>query len=134
MVTTMLGARPIISLRSNIKLEKQADGTYIIKNKEAIVGESINASNGVLSLDFETRKDSETGINYTRKGGLGCYGSIVGQEDVNNKYDSIYEFLEKEEIDDRIKQIYYIALGRERWGTYKTENISNISTILKNID
>ena len=91
-------------------------------------------SAGVLDLDFEIRKDGATGVSYTKKDGLGCYTSIVGQENVDNTYDSIYEYLEKtNEVDDKIKQIYYTALGRERWGTYKIENPSLIPTILNNM-
>lgn len=92
---------------------------------------------GVLDLDFETRKDGGTGRYYIQKTGLGCYSSIVGQEKVDNTYDSIYEYLRNLEDEDlvvkKVKQLYYTALGRERWGTYKIENPSSIVTILNNM-
>ena len=92
---------------------------------------------GVLDLDFETRKDGATGTYYIQKTGLGCYSSIVGQEKVDNTYDSIYEYLRNLEDDEivvkKVKHLYYTALGRERWGMYKIENASNIVTILDNM-
>ncbi len=92
--------------------------------------ESSNTVLGVLDLDFEIRKDGATGISYTQKNDLGCYTSIVGQENVDNKYDSIYEYLAETEIDNKIENLYYTALGRERWGTYKIENPSNLGNLL----
>lgn len=93
---------------------------------------------GVLDSDFEVRKDGATGHTYIRKKELACYTSIVGQEDVNNTYDSIYEYLQSLDNTDAVikktKQIYYTALGRERWGTYKIENPSNIPDILEKME
>jgi len=91
-------------------------------------------NSGVYDLDFEIRKDAATGNYYTQKNQLGCYTSIVGQENVDYTYDSIYEYLRKANVDNQIKRIYYTALGRERWGTYKTENPPEIITILKKMD
>jgi len=86
---------------------------------------------GVLNLDFEIRKDGATGIAYTQKEALGCYTSIVGQNDVLTGYDSVYQYLEDSDIDKNVKRIYYTALARERWGTYKVENSSSINKILE---
>lgn len=85
---------------------------------------------GFLDLDFQTRKDGATGLAYLNRNELGCYTSIVGQENVNNKYRSIYEYLQKTNIENGIKKTYYTALARERWGTYKTEKPSNIVDII----
>lgn len=91
----------------------------------------------VLDLDFEIRKDGATGESYIHKDGLGCYTSIVGQESVDVTYDSIYEYLknldDNDAVIDKVKQLYYTALGRERWGTYKVENPSNIGDIIANM-
>lgn len=115
------------------------DGYYHKINDEhlTITNGTYNISDvksGVLDLDFEIRKDGATGLHYMHKIQLGCYSSIVGQQNVNSNYDSIYEYLQNTNIDSKIKQIYYIALGRERWGTYKIENPSNIQTILGGMD
>lgn len=92
---------------------------------------------GVLDLDFEIRKDGATGYSYIHRKELGCYTSIIGQTNVDNSYDSIYEYLQSLDSTDavikRVKQLYYTALGRERWGTYKLENPSSIITILNNM-
>ena len=90
---------------------------------------------GALDLDFETRKDGATGASYVHKDEIGCYTSIISQENVNNRYESIYEYLEKEDkVDKKIKDKYYTALGRERWSTYKTENYSTINKILDDME
>lgn len=78
---------------------------------------------GVLKSDFEIRKDATVGLSYIYKNQLGCYTSIVSQESVDNTYDSIYEYLLKtDDLTPGVKQIYYTALGRERYGTYKVEH------------
>lgn len=86
---------------------------------------------GVLDLDLELRKDGATGVQYMQKNILGCYTSVVGQENVDTTYDSIYEYLQKtnnsNEVIKKVKQLYYTVLGRERWGTYKVQNLSNIN-------
>ena len=104
------------------------DGYYHRINDNHL--EDLDIKEGVLSSDFEIKKDAKTSYYYLNKNELACYTSIVNQQDVNNKYDSIYEYLHEANIKDKIKQTYYIALGRERWGTYKTENKSNIGDML----
>lgn len=93
-----------------------------------------NIIEGILDLDFEIREDGATGYSYVHKKELGCYTSIIGQENVNSKYNSIYEYLQSLDNDSdvikKVKKIYYTALGRERWGTYKIENPSNIIKII----
>ena len=105
--------------------EFQSDDTY----------ETDDLLLGVLNLDFEFRKDGATGLSYRKKTELGCYTSIVGRENVDNSYDSIYEYLQSfdstDEVIKKVKELYYTALGRERWGTYKIENPSNISKIFE---
>ena len=81
---------------------------------------------GVLNLDFETRKDGATGLPYRQKIEYGSYTSIVGQEKINTDYESIYEYLDEESVARNVKEIYYTALGRERWATYQIENSSNL--------
>ena len=111
------------------------DNYYHKINDEHFVEDNLEGATaklGVLDLDFETRKDGSTGANYMHRIGLGCYTSIVGQENVNNEYDSIYEYLaDNDDISDNIKQLYYTALGRERWSTYKIEKPSSMNTVLE---
>ena len=101
--------------------------------KEENCYEASQIVQGFLDLDFEIRKDGATGISYMQKPELGCYVSIVGQENVDATYESIYEYLQNSEVTIKLKNIYYTALGRERWGTYKAENPSQIKTILEDM-
>ena len=115
------------------------DGYYHSINDRHFVEDNFDIKTiqaGVLDLDFEIRKDLATGTSYMQKQGLGCYTSIVEQKNTDNTYDSIYEYLNKnkEKIEDKIEQKYYIALGRERWGTYKIGNSSNILTIIEEME
>ena len=88
---------------------------------------------GVLDLDFETRRDGVTGKSYIPKLGLASYSSIVGQEKLNTKYDTIYEYLEKTPLNSRVKSAYYTALARERNSLFKLENPSQVPQNLENM-
>ena len=88
------------------------------------------AEHGILDLDFETRRDGQTGEYYVPKRGLASYSSIVGQEKLNTKYDTIYEYLKNTTIEGNVKKIYYTALARERWAAFKVENPSQVPRIL----
>lgn len=112
------------------------DGYYHRVNDEHFESEIADSDIeiGVLATDFEIRKDSKTELYYLFKNELGCYTSIVNQENVNHEDDSIYEYLyNTNKVSHKLKQKYYIALGRERWSSYKTENPTNITTILNSM-
>lgn len=115
------------------------DGYYHKTNDEDLIKEYAQDELvlGVFDLDFEIRKDASTGTYYTHKTELGCYGSIIGQEKVDNSFGSMYEYLRNlEDIEQakKIKQIYYISIGRERFGMYKVENPSNITSIIDKME
>ena len=88
------------------------------------------AQQGIFDLDFETRRDGKTKEYYIPKKGLASYSSVVGQEKLNSKYDTIYEYLQQNNIRGNVKNIYYTALGRERWASFKLENPSQVPSIL----
>lgn len=88
---------------------------------------------GVFDIDFQTRKDVEIQKYYLPRNQLGCYTSIVSQNNVNHQYDSIYEYLKNANISDDVKQAYYTALGRERWGLYKVTDTDEINVKLQNL-
>lgn len=88
------------------------------------------AQQGVLDLDFETRRDGPTKEYYIPKKGLASYSSVVGQEKLNTKYDTIYEYLQETTIPEKVKNIYYTALARERWTSFKLENPTQVPHIL----
>lgn len=108
------------------------DGYYNRINDESFEKEEFanKAEHGILDLDFETRRDGQTGEYYIPKLGLASYSSIVGQEKLNTKYDTIYEYLKNTTIEENVKNIYYTALARERWASFKVENPSQVPRIL----
>lgn len=111
----------------------------------------INTSNsltGELNLDFEryymklklsgtemtyyyypkVYKDSDGKLNlYTAS-----YTSIVSQTAVKRNMEDMYRYMRKTDLDDKIKKAYYIALARERYGSFKVKNDINYEYYLQN--
>lgn len=52
---------------------------------------------------------------------MGSYGSIVTQTDVTAT-DNLYEYMGKSNNKNSLASKYFTALGRERYGMYKTNN------------
>lgn len=81
---------------------------------------NINLSNytGVFNIDFERKSMTDTNGNttyYYPRRQLGCYSCVVAQTntaDISN----IYEYLDDYPA---LAKVYYTALGRERYSTYK---------------
>ncbi len=74
--------------------------------------------NGVFNVDFERKSvyDDEGVTNYYYpKRQLASYDSIITQSGIDN-YTNIYDYLQGK---DKLAQIYYTALARERYSTYK---------------
>lgn len=76
---------------------------------------------GYLNIDFErksiTNSDNITKYYYPRRE-LGCYGSIVAHTNLDLESDNIYEYL-GEISNQQIATVYYTALARERYSSYK---------------
>ena len=109
------------------------DGYYHRINDEHFIN-NLQTGVGILDTDFEVRRDLETQLYYLPKNQLGCYTSIVSQDNVNHEFDSIYEYLENEDdVPDDVKRAYYTALGRERWGLYRVTDKEELSSKLENL-
>ena len=89
-----------------------------------------NITGAYLNTDFErksiTPQDSSTQYFFPQTES-GCYSSIVNQTGLNDT-DNIYEYIEniytKGGTSSRLAQVYFTALGRERYSMYKTNNNS----------
>lgn len=117
------------------------DSIYILdQNKEyhrateqellSTIGED---SVGVLNVDFERRMTTVTNENthksttiyFYPKRDMASYNSIIN---INNNNKNVYEYLEeassRPSSDNlyKLAQIYYTALGRERYGMYRVTN------------
>lgn len=103
-----------------------SDGQYHKPTDNDLLGNNTIVS-GVLNVDFERKSIvSNTGITtyYYPKMQLGCYNSIVTHTNVNDT-DNIYDYLESHKSDSmNLARAYFTALGRERYGMYKTNNNS----------
>ena len=86
---------------------------------------------GVWKINFEKKKYVNDGltITYFPNKSLGSYTSIVGSSGLtnntgisgNNKYTDMYDYMEKVG-NDTLKEVYFRALARERWGSYHVNN------------
>ena len=82
---------------------------------------------GILKIDFEERRildsDSKQTKYYFMQHPLGSYTSIFGSTGINTINKDMYQYFE-EHPNDTIKEIYYKALGRERWGAFNINNVN----------
>lgn len=80
-----------------------------------------NVSTGVLNIDFERKSivDESTGETqyFFPNTATGCYSSIVTQTGVDAT-DNLYQYMASK--GGKLAQVYFTALGRERYGMYKT--------------
>lgn len=128
------------SIITNTKNEEvvSEDSIYIATNDEqyhkATDSDLLNNSNirkGYLNIDFERKSiTSSEGIAtyFFPHSELGCYSSIVNSstsEDGKN----IYDYMEENKNKGNLAQIYFTALGRERYSIYRTNN--NSADLLK---
>lgn len=96
------------------------DNQYHRANDTDIVAGNIRE--GVFNLDFERKSiiDNTGKSNYFYpKKALGCYSSIVSQTSVEVT-DNFYQYIAAK--GGKLAQIYFSALGRERYGMYKANN------------
>ena len=93
-------------------------------------GTSFTINNGFFNVDFERKtiadEDGNPARYYYPQIQTGCYSSIVNQSGINplEKLDgtriSIYEYMDGK---GTLASKYYTALGRERQGLYKVNNV-----------
>lgn len=84
-----------------------------------------NIVEGALNIDFERKSivTNDGGIQYFIPKQnkpipiTGCYSSIVTQTDVNAT-DNLYQYMQ--EKGGKLAEVYFTALGRERYGMYRT--------------
>ena len=99
------------------------------------IGDGINHKGfyaGILKLDFEQRKilnnESQT-IYYYPQHHLGSYTSIFGSNGITPIQKDMYQYISSLDANvdknKKIKEIYYKALGRERWESFNINNINS---------
>lgn len=96
------------------------DNQYHRANDADIVPNNI--IEGVFNLDFERKSIIDnTGKSkyFYPKKALGCYSSIVSQTSVEVT-DNFYQYMAGK--GGKLAQVYFTALGRERYGMYKANN------------
>lgn len=123
----MYNGYSIITNNKNQEVVKE-DSIYIITNDNQyhrandndLVGNN-DIKEGVSNIDFERKgiTRGEKSVYFFPKTALGCYESIVTQTNVS-VVDNFYQYMQ--EKGGRLAQMYFTALGRERYGLYKTNN------------
>lgn len=106
------------------------DNKYHSVNDNHLIENSNNIKKGVLNIDFERKsKTTNDGIYYfmPQKDNsnpiTGCYESIVSQTNTNS-VDNYYQYVAEANRKGATKfaEAYFTALGRERYGLYKTNH------------
>ena len=109
------------------------DNTYAkINEKNYSLNNSLGYYPGVWKINFELRKLGEktySPMSYSQGDAiipyLESYSSMMGADLENITNSDMYKYIRQKgnsEIDTAIKKAYYIALGRERKGTFKFTN------------
>ncbi len=116
---------------------KSNDNTLLTGNNTILTkGTELTYYAGAWKLNFEQKQDVSGGdtIHYiplsyktasgAQMGFLGSYSSIMGSYNINSIATSdMYEYI-KNSGNNTLKKVYYVALGRERWGSYNVNNIN----------
>ena len=107
----------------------KSDKTYARANDSSLLEEnsikdnSLGFSPGLLKINFEKRQDKDGNyynpVTFNKNPYLQSYTSFSGTSDINSVYQSdMYRYM-KSKTNDRLKKVYYTALGRERYGSFK---------------
>ena len=106
------------------------DNQYHRANDSDLLKKDVTIKEGAFNIDFEIKSYTDnTGItkNFFPKQSktepyvMGSYGSIVTQTDVTAT-DNLYKYMEDINNKNSLASKYFTALGRERYGMYKTNN------------
>ena len=113
------------------------DDTYCKVNDSTIDNSNIKPKksyySGIWKIDFERKRDLTTNreIFYYPVGYniLGSYTSIMGSFGINEigttECPDMYTYMDQlSGSSSDLKEIYYKALGRERWGSYNVNNVN----------
>lgn len=114
------------------------DGTYCRANDKTLNDSDIISGQpaGIYKMDFELRKglkEDGTYVYYNpKKGYSGSYTSIMGSSGITSvEKTGMYAYMNglSNTKFKRLKEVYYTALGRERWCAFNVHNINeDIST------
>lgn len=96
------------------------DNQYHRANENDLVNKSINKA--ILNIDFERKSNTKNDgsmIYFFPQTAMGSYESIVTQTGITAT-DNFYQYMQNK--GGRLAQVYFTALGRERYGMYRTNN------------
>jgi len=115
----------------SIYITSDNDEYYFKVFDNELLGNNSNNKKGYLNLDFEKASINDGDIvkYYIPKNQLGSYTSIVGNSGISTNWEgNIYKYLNDPNADGsqsdeekKLAQIYYTALGRERYSMYRVE-------------
>lgn len=111
--------------------ENGKGGTYYRANDKNLEDKTGNLK-GYLNIDFQktTYKDNSSSYYYLPRNELGSYSSIVNSYAVVGESD-IFRYITKKATNLKVKEAYYTALGRERYGAYKLGDKYKPSNLVK---
>lgn len=111
-----------IYILKNDKTYSRANDSSLLENN-VIENDSLGFKPGLLKINFEKRQDKDghyyNPLTFNKNPYLQSYTSFSGTSDVESIHQSdMYRYI-KTKANDRLKRVYYTALGRERYGAFK---------------
>ncbi len=99
-----------------------SDGQYHRPTDSDLLNSDTNITGAYFNIDFESKSTTNgtDEVYYYPHSELGCYSSIVTQTGANYT-DNIYEYMEGK---GTLAQVYFTALGRERYSMYRSNPIT----------
>lgn len=131
-----------VVLEQNIYILGSDDNYHKIGDKVLEKGESVTVSSwysngqsnaGRLNLDFDRKRavtiNEKDFYYYPLRRFNASYNSVVMQGKFT-AYDDIYQYV-NDRCKDEVKEAFYTAIGRERYGTFKTLSAVNVDNVYK---
>ena len=112
-----------------------SDGQYHRVTDSDLIGND-NIVMGAFNMDFERKSifTNATNYYYYPRRLTGCYNSIVRYSTEISDFTNIYDYLTQDTTGataadkEKLAKAYFTALGRERYGMYRTNNAVSVYT------
>lgn len=96
---------------------KKDDTIYDITDSE--LQNNYNDAVGIFNINTEARTGADGATYYLPVTGKLSYNSIITKNNISSDYDGNLKKYVKDKLPNQLKQAYYTALGRERYGLYR---------------
>ena len=96
---------------------KKDDTIYDITDSE--LQNNYNGAVGIFNINTEARTGTDGATYYLPVTGKLSYNSIITKNNISSDFDGNLKKYVRDKLPNELKQAYYTALGRERYGLYR---------------